>query len=60
MLEQYPEILTAKQGMEILGIQKELFYNLIKSKKLPAYRLGKKSWRINKSSLINHLIALEK
>ena len=60
MLEEYPDILTSKEVMEILAISKELLYKLVNSKQLPAYRLGDKSWRINKTSLINHLIALEK
>ena len=60
MLKDYPDVLTAKDAMKILSISKELLYDLINSKQLPAYRLGKKSWRINKESLINYLIALEK
>jgi len=60
MLEKYPDIMTAKQTMEALGVSKELLYELIRTKQLPAYRLGKKSWKINKSSLIEHLKGLER
>jgi len=60
MLEEYPDILTTRDVMEILGISKELMYKLINSGQLPAYRLGSKTWRINKTSLINHLVSLEK
>ena len=60
MLEEYPDILTTKEVMEILAISKELLYKLIHAERLPAYRLGGKSWRINKASLIEHLISLEK
>ncbi len=60
MLEEYPDVMTTKEVMEVLAISKELLYELVRLKQLPAYRLGKKSWRFNKSSLINHLINLEK
>lgn len=59
MLEEYPDILNTKEVMEILGITKNLLYELIHEHELPAYRLGKKNWRINKDSLIKYLSKLE-
>lgn len=59
MLEKYPDVLTAKDVMEILSINKGLLYELIHNGQLPAYRLGSKKWRFNKESLINYLISLE-
>ena len=60
MLDEYPDVLTTREVMEVLAVSKDLLYKLIETDQIPAYRLGKKSWRINKTSLINHLLALEK
>lgn len=60
MLEDYPDVLNTKEVMEILDITKNLLYELIHTKQLPAYRLGRKKWRINKNSLINYLTRLER
>jgi excisionase family DNA binding protein len=60
MLEEYPDVMTAKEVMEVLAVSKELLYDLIREKQLPAYKLGKKYWRINKTSLADYLYALEK
>ena len=59
MLEQYPDILTSKEVMQILGVSKELFYELVHTKQIPAYRIGKKVWKFNKASLICYLTDLE-
>ena len=59
MLEDYPDVLTTREVMEILDITKNLLYELIHTKQLPAYRIGKKKWRINKNSLIGYLSRLE-
>ena len=59
MLEEYPDVLNTKEVMEILGITKNLLYTLIHTNQLPAYRIGAKKWRINKSSLIKYLYSLE-
>ena len=55
MLEKYPDVLNTQEVMEILGITKNLLYELIHKQEIPAYRLGKKKWRINKDSLIKYL-----
>lgn len=59
MLDEYPDVLNTKEVMEILDITKNLLYRLIHTKQLPAYRIGSKKWRINKSSLIEYLHSLE-
>ena len=55
MLEIYPDVLTINETIEILGISRNMLYNLIHSGTLPAFRLGKKIWRVNKSDLITYL-----
>ena len=55
MLEEYPDILTSREIREILAVSKELLYELIKTKRIPAYKLGKKEWRFNKAELIECL-----
>lgn len=52
MLETYPDVLTINETIEILGVSRNMLYNLIHSGMLPAFRLGRKIWRINKSDLI--------
>lgn len=60
MLEEYPDVLNTKEVMKILGITKNLLYELIHTNQIPAYRIGTKKWRINKSSLIKYLYSLER
>ena len=50
MLEEYPDILTPQEAMEILGIGKNLFYRLLKDGTIPAKRVGGKVWRIAKKT----------
>ena len=59
MLDEYPDVLSTKEVMEILDITKNLLYKLIHTKQIPAYRIGTKKWRINKNSLIEYLYDLE-
>lgn len=60
MLDEYPDVLNTGEVMEILDITKNLLYKLIHTNQLPAYRIGVKKWRINKSSLIEYLYNLER
>ena len=53
MLEDYPDILTPKEVMEILGISKNTLYQLINNGSIPATRLGRKLWRIQKQALMD-------
>ena len=53
-LEEYPAVITASEVMDILGIGKNLVYEMLNSGELPGVRIGK-SWRITKKSLLNFL-----
>lgn len=55
MLQEYPDILTPKEAMEILGIGKNLFYKLLKDGEIPAKRIRNKMWRITKRDLIHYI-----
>lgn len=55
MLENYPDVLNVNETIEILGISRNMLYDLIHSGTLPAFRLGRKIWRINKPDLILYL-----
>ncbi len=59
MLENYPDVLTSRDIMEILSIDKSLLYELLQSRQIPAYRIGNKKWRVNKDSFIEYLKRLE-
>ena len=56
MFEEYPDILTAREVMEILGISKNAFYKMINNGTIPAFRLGEKMWRVRKDELVNTLL----
>jgi len=55
MLDNYPDVLNVNETIEILGISRNMLYDLIHSGILPAFRLGRKIWRINKFELILYL-----
>lgn len=55
MLESYPDVLTPREVMEILGIGRNLLYELMQNGTIPAFRLGKKMWRILKKDLIEYV-----
>lgn len=55
LLEEYPEVLTPQEVMEILGIGRNLLYQLIWNGTIPAFRLGKKRWRVLRKELIDYL-----
>ncbi len=50
-LEEYPDILTSQQVMEILSGGKNKFYRMIASGQLKAFRAGRE-WRIRKIDLL--------
>ena len=52
MLENYPDILTPEEVMEILGISRNLLYKMMRSGELPAFKVGGKLWRVRKRDLI--------
>lgn len=55
MLEDYPDVLTPHEVMEILGIGRNLLYQLMQEGTIPAFRLGKKMWRVLKKDLIGYV-----
>ena len=44
------DILTPREAMDFLACGRSLFYKLVNSGELPAFRIGKQ-WRISKSEL---------
>lgn len=52
MFEEYPDVLTINETIEILGVSRNLLYDLIHAGTIPAFRLGTKIWRIRKVDLI--------
>jgi excisionase family DNA binding protein len=54
MLDNYPEVMTAAQMREALGIGRDLAYEGLKSGQIPHVRIGGK-YLINKQSLIRML-----
>ena len=42
MLNEYPDVLTASEVRDILGISRNTLYDLIHSGTIPAFRLGEK------------------
>lgn len=57
MLDEYPDIMTIREAMDALGVSKSTIYELIRSQKIPAFRLGTKLWRIRKDDLLKYLVA---
>ena len=58
MLQDYPDILTPQEVMEILGIHRGKFYELVNSGELPARQIGKKGWRVTKVNLLRFVDGL--
>lgn len=58
LFENYPEILTAEQLMEMLQIGKVLTYKLITDKKIKAVKIGRE-YKIVKASVINYILSDE-
>ena len=50
-LEDYPDILTSQQVMEILSVGKNKLYRMIASGQLKAFRVGRE-WRVRKIDLL--------
>ena len=52
----YPEILTPRDLMEMLNLSKTTVYAMLNNHIIPAYRVGcGKKWRINKCDLEEYL-----
>lgn len=50
-LDDYPDILTSYEAMELLAVGKNKLYRLIASGQLKAFRVGRE-WRIKKCDLL--------
>ena len=55
MLDQYPDLMTASDLQAILGIGRGLAYELLRTKQIPAIRVGQRKWRISKAAVIEYL-----
>lgn len=55
LLENYPDILSAKEVCKILHVSPHTLYRLIKNHELPARKIGGK-YKIRKDSLLKILI----
>ena len=53
MFDEYPDILSIIDVMEILGIGRNLALRLCKEGVIPAFKVGR-NWRINKTELIKY------
>ena len=53
MFPEYPDIVTIRQLREMLGISRQLAYNLINNGELQAIKIGN-SFKIPKVSVINY------
>ena len=54
MLDQYEAVLTVADLQEILGIGRNMAYQLLNTGTIPAIRIGKK-WRIPKDAVLHYL-----
>ena len=59
MFEAIPEILTLKQGQEVLHIGRTTIQNMIKQKELKAFKVRGR-WRIRKKDLEMYLSQVDK
>ena len=59
MFEAIPEILTLKQGQEVLHIGRTTTLNMIKQKELKAFKVRGR-WRIRKKDLEMYLSQVDK
>jgi excisionase family DNA binding protein len=53
-IDDYPDILTPYEVMEILDLGKNTVYSLLNDGKIPGVRVGQK-WRITKQALLSFL-----
>lgn len=59
MFEDYKDVVTTKELQTMLRIGKDTAYALLKNKKIPSIRIGKK-YLIPKENVINYLCTNEK
>ncbi|MBQ9764396.1 MAG: helix-turn-helix domain-containing protein [Phascolarctobacterium sp.] len=54
MLNEYSDVLSVEDVMEILGIGKNAAYDLFRKQEISSFRL-KNRWKIPKQSVINYI-----
>lgn len=59
MLENYDEILTPTQLIDLLGVNKNIIYKLLNSGEIKSFKIGKQH-RITRQSLIEYIFKKQK
>lgn len=54
MLDDYPDVMSFKQVMEITHVGRNLLLRLLNSGEIPAFKMGK-LWKVYKKGLIQYL-----
>lgn len=54
MLDDYPDVLSFRQVMEIMHVGRILLLRLLNSGEIPAFKMGK-LWKVYKKDLIQYL-----
>lgn len=54
MLDDYPDVLSFRQVMEITHVGRNLLLRLLNSGEIPAFKIGK-LWKVYKKDLIQYL-----
>lgn len=54
MLDDYPDVLSFRQVMEITHVGRNLLLRLLNSGEIPAFKIGK-LWKVYKKELIQYL-----
>ncbi len=57
MFEEYDDILTVAQVMELLGVGKNTVYALLNSRQLKGFRIGSRTWRIPRNQLARYIMS---
>ena len=59
LLNDYPDILTVEELCEVLNIGANFAYELLNTKEIPAFRIGRR-WKIPKESVIHYIAQWKK
>lgn len=59
MFENYDEILTPQQLIDLLGVNKNMIYRLLNSGEIKSFKIGKQH-RVTRQSLIEYILNNEK
>lgn len=55
MLIDYPDIMTIREAMDVLGVSRNTMYEYVRNGTIHAFKLGSKIWRMKKSDLLTFL-----